>query len=70
MVDQITQLVGNPYLYALIAAYWIFNAAVEAMPEPMPNGSPGYCWAYKFLNTLSGNVQEAFRHRIPGIKKE
>lgn len=68
MFEGLFSIVQNPWLYAMVAAYWIFNAAVESMPEPIPNGSPGYTWLYKFLNTLSGNVQEAFKHKIPGAK--
>jgi len=67
MFDGLFQIAQEPWLYGLVAAYWIFNAAVEAMPEPT-NGSAGYCWLYKFLNTLSGNVQEALKWKIPGAK--
>lgn len=66
-MNEIFTIIGNPHFWGLIAAYWIFNAAVEAMPEPNGFG-PGYHWLYKFLNTLSGNVQEAFKHKIPGAK--
>ena len=66
MFDGLFGIVQNPWLYALVAAYWIFNAAVEAMPEPT-NGSAKYHWLYKFLNTLSGNIQEAMKHKIGTI---
>ena len=67
MFNELLQVVGNPYFYALVAAYWVFNAAVEALPAPTDTNGLGHHWAYKFLNTLSGNVQEAFASRINKI---
>jgi hypothetical protein len=51
-----------------VVLYWIFSAAISAMPEPKPNGSPGYLWLYRFLHTTAGNITTAFGNRIPGIK--
>ncbi|MGH8095643.1 MAG: hypothetical protein ACREIF_19615, partial [Chthoniobacterales bacterium] len=60
--------------------YWIFSAAVSAMPEPAPcrawasrpepasNGSAGYLWLYRFCHTTAGNITTAFKNRIPGLK--
>lgn len=69
------ELIGNPYLYLLFFAYWIFNAFVYALPEPSDSlglskaGSIWYGIAYKFLNTLAGNIQEAFKSKVPGANK-
>ena len=30
--------------WAAVITYWVFSAAVSAMPEPGGNGSPGYLW--------------------------
>jgi type II secretory pathway pseudopilin PulG len=54
--------------WAAVAAYWIFSAAVSAMPEPGPSGSPGYLWLYRFLHTTAGNITTALGSRIPGLK--
>jgi len=54
--------------WAAVAAYWIFSAAVSAMPEPGGNGSPGYLWLYRFLHTTAGNITTVFGSRIPGLK--
>jgi len=51
-----------------VAAYWVFSAAVSAMPEPGGNGSPGYLWLYRFLHTTAGNITTVFGSRIPGLK--
>jgi len=54
--------------WAAVAGYWIFSAAIGAMPEPGGNGGAGYVWVYRFLHTLAGNITTAFASRIPGLK--
>jgi hypothetical protein len=54
--------------WAAVGLYWIFSAAVSALPEPGPNGSPGYVWLYRFMHTTAGNLTTAFS-RIPGMKQ-
>jgi hypothetical protein len=66
--------------WAAVAIYWIFSAAVSAMPEPAAyrpgasrpepatNGSPRYVWLYRFIHTIAGNITTAFGARIPGLK--
>jgi hypothetical protein len=61
-------IITDPNFWFLVGVYWIFNAAVGAMPEPLPN-SRGYEFLYKFLHTLAGNVQKAFAMKIPGEEK-
>ena len=62
-----------------LAAYWIFSAAVSALPDPGPGGNPGYLWLYRFLHTIAGNLTTAFltaarcracawRARITGLR--
>ena len=54
--------------WSAVVLYWIFSAAVSAMPEPTANGNPGYTWLYHFLHTIAGNLTTAFAGRIPGLK--
>jgi hypothetical protein len=53
--------------WAAVVLYWIFSAAISALPEPGPKGSPGYVWLYRFLHTTAGNLTTAFS-RLPGMK--
>ena len=53
--------------WVTVVLYWIFSAAISALPEPKPNGSPGYLWLYRFLHTTAGNLTTAF-NRLPGMK--
>jgi len=53
--------------WVAVALYWIFSAAISVLPEPNPNGSPGYLWLYRFLHTTAGNLTTAF-NRLPGMK--
>jgi hypothetical protein len=48
--------------------YWIFSAAVSAMPEPDDDASSGYLWLYRFLHTTAGNLTTVFGNRIAGMK--
>lgn len=59
-------ILQDPNFWLLVGIYWIFNAAVGAMPEPTPSSSAGYAWAFKFLHTLAGNITTAFANKIPG----
>jgi hypothetical protein len=66
--------------WVAVALYWIFSAAISALPEPSryrarasrpepkPDGNPGYLWLYRFLHTTAGNLTTAFGNRIPGMK--
>lgn len=54
--------------WAAVALYWIFSAAVSAMPEPGADAGAGYLWLYRFLHTTAGNITTVFGGRIPGIK--
>src|SRR5690349_2134940 len=50
------------------AAYWIYSAAVSALPDPAPRGSPAYLWLYRFSHTIAGNLTTVIGSRIPGLK--
>lgn len=52
--------------WALVVAYWLFSAAVGALEAPTEKNGPFYRWAFKFLNTLAGNISRAFSSKIPG----
>jgi hypothetical protein len=67
--------------WAAVGAYWIFSAAVSAMPEPVSGSGAGYRWLYRFLHTTAGNITTALStaarcracasplgNRIPGLK--
>lgn len=42
----------------VVLVYYVFNAIVSGMPEPLPNGNLGYLWAYRSLHTLAGNFDK------------
>ena len=62
------QFVLAHQFWSAVVLYWIFSAAVSAMPDPTANGNPGYTWLYRFLHTIAGNLTTAFAGRIPGLK--
>jgi hypothetical protein len=64
--------------WAAVGAYWVFSAAVSALPEPWPyrdrasrpspDGSTFYVWLYQFVHTVAGNITTVFGGKIPGLK--
>jgi hypothetical protein len=64
MIEFLTQ---HQFGFA-VALYWIFSAAVSAMPDPKPGDAGGYAWLYRFVHTIAGNLTTAFGSRIPALK--
>src|SRR5215471_8482499 len=74
------EFVTQHQFWTAAVIYWIFSAAVSAMPEPSPyqarpsgpdpasGANPVYLWLFRFLHTLAGNITTAFGSRIPGLK--
>jgi hypothetical protein len=72
-------LVQHQFGFA-VAIYWVFSAAVSALPEPapyragasrpepMPGDAGGYLWLYRFVHTIAGNLTTAFGNRLPVSK--
>ena len=65
-MDELFGLLNTSIPIWIVVVWWlVLNPAIEALPEPMPNGNQFYLWFYKFANTASGNFQEAMRHKLP-----
>lgn len=52
-----------------IIAFWIFSAAVSAMPTPTTGSSSSYLYFYNLFHTIAGNLTTAWGSKIPGIAK-
>lgn len=48
--------------FATAAAFWIFMAAVDAMPEPQ-SATGFYAWLYRFGHLLAANLSRAGKKR-------
>jgi len=66
-MDQILNLIGNPYFWGAVAVYWTFSAAVGALEAPTEKSGAFYRWLFRFLNTLAANISRAFSSKIPGL---
>lgn len=53
---------SHPILTPVVGT-WLFNnvvtAAVSSLPAPTRNSSSFYVWAFKFSNTVIGNISRA-----------
>src|SRR3989442_14530745 len=66
--DRMSQFLTQHEFWSIVVLYWIYSAAVSAMPDPAANTNPGYTWLYRFLHTIAGNLTTAFSAKIPGLK--
>lgn len=65
-MNSITEFLGNPLLWKIIAAYWLFNALASSLPAP--NGGKFYQFVFRFVHTLAGNMDRAAaRFNVPGV---
>lgn len=65
-MNALISFLSNPILWKAVLAYWLFNAAVAALPQP--NGGKFYQFVYRFLHILAGNIDRAAQKlNIPGI---
>ena len=62
------QFVVQHQFWSVVVLYWIYSAAVSAMPDPTADANAGYAWLYRFLHTIAGNLTTAFSGKIPGLK--
>lgn len=62
------QFVLQHQFWVAVGIYWIFSAAVSAVPDPGAHDSAGYLWFYRFLHTTAGNITTVLGNRIPGLK--
>lgn len=55
MFDQAAAIVpSHPYL--VIGAYYIYSAAVSALPMPSETDGKFYQWLFAFLHALAGSL--------------
>ena len=48
----------------IVAAYWIYSAAISNLPAPDATSGKGYTFFYGFLHTLAGNLTTAFQAKL------
>lgn len=70
MFQGIADLLANPVVWKVLAFYWVFSAAVGALPTPRESGSQGYIFLFRFAHALSGNLNRAaIALKVPGADK-
>ena len=70
-MNSLTDLLANRTFWEVLVGYWLFSAAVGAMPTPTQNSSPFYIWIFRFGHGLSGNLSRAaVALKIPGAEAD
>lgn len=62
-MDSIMKFLGQHSIWDTIVLFWIFSAAVNALPLPTDASSGWYRWVYTFLTTLLGHLSDAINQR-------
>lgn len=57
------QLLPNHPIWDTIVIFWIFSAAVNALPVPTSQSSGVYKFIYTFFTTLLGHVSDAIHQK-------
>ena len=71
MFSGITDLLSNPLIWKALGAYWVFSAAVGALPTPTTNSSPFFVWFFRFGHGLAGNLNRAaVALKVPGATND
>ncbi len=66
-VSGLMDLIGNPLVWKILLSYWIFSAAVGALPTPTADSHPAYQFLFRFAHGLSGNLNRAaLSFKVPG----
>jgi len=67
MPQTVMDLISNPLLWKVLFAYWVFSAAVGALPTPEEKGNKLYQFFFRFAHTLAGNLNRAaIALKVPG----
>lgn len=66
-MSELINLIENPLVWKILIAYWVFSAAVGAMPTPESNSGMLYRFLFRFMHGLSGNLNRAaLTFKVPG----
>lgn len=70
-MTHIFTILGDPYFWGLVAAYWLLSNAIGAMP--LPDGTEShpklYAWFFKTANGFAANLARAAAGKIPGTEE-
>lgn len=70
-MNAITDLLANPLVWKVLGGYWVFSAAIGAMPTPATSSNPFYVWAFRFGHGLAGNLNRAaVALKVPGAEPD
>ena len=65
-MTSIAQFIAAHLFWTGVIAFWVFSAAVSAMPQPASSSSNFYNWLFGFLTLVRADFAGAFGSKIPG----
>jgi hypothetical protein len=68
-MKDLMDLVSNPVVWKVVFCYWVFSAAVGALPTPESTSAKWYIFLFRFGHGLSGNLSRAaVALKVPGAE--
>jgi hypothetical protein len=66
-MNSLMEIISNPVVWKVLISYWIFSAAVGALPTPEQDSTKVYIFVFRFAHILGGNVSRAaVTLKVPG----
>lgn len=70
-MNSLMELVSNPLVWKVLITYWVFSAAVGALPTPEENSAKWYVFLFRFGHGISGNISRAaVALKVPGAQPD
>jgi hypothetical protein len=70
-MNSLMELVSNPLIWKVLICYWVFSAAVGALPTPEQNSGKWYIFIFRFGHALGGNLSRAaVALKVPGAQED
>jgi hypothetical protein len=70
-MNSLMELISNPLVWKIVISYYVFSAAVGALPTPDSGGNKFYQFAFRFAHILAGNLSRAaVKFQVPGAQVE
>jgi hypothetical protein len=62
-MNWLETLLPNHPVWDTVILFWLFSAAVNALPTPTDDSSAVYRYIYTFLTTVLGHLSDAINQR-------
>ncbi len=70
-MNSLMEIISNPLVWRILICYYVFSAAVGALPTPNTDTNQFYQFFFRFSHILAGNItRAALTLKVPGATDE